>query len=90
MQVIEARNIRLSTFFTMDAYTVATVSTEAGTTSRQTRVVRNNLMPRWNETISFSDVALSNVFTLAIFDHKKLTSHVSLGQVGECSDLGCI
>ena len=71
----------LHAFFTMDAYTVVTISTEAGITSRQTRVVRNHLMPIWNEKIGFEDVALNNMLTLAIFDHKKLTSDICLGQV---------
>ena len=88
--MIEARNIRLPSdmlhaFFTMDAYTVITISTEAGNTSHQTRVVRNNLTPVWNEKVSFTDVALGNMLSLAIFDHKKLTSDVFLGQVASCS-----
>lgn len=92
MQVIEARNIGLPsdilhTFFTLDAYAVVTVNTEAGPTSRHTRVVRNNLMPIWNEKIAFEDVALSNMLTLAIFDHKKLTADVHLGQVSR--NTGC-
>lgn len=74
----------LHAFFTMDAYAVASVSTEAGVTSHQTRVVRNNLMPIWNEKLAFEDVALGNMLSLALYDHKKLTSDVFLGQVGLC------
>lgn len=68
-------------FFTLDAYTVATINTEAGATSQQTRVVRNSLLPVWNQKITFSDVALGNMLSLALYDHKKLTSDVYLGQV---------
>ena len=43
MQIIEARNLTvpadvLHAFFTMDAYIVAGLNSEAGTTSRQTKV----------------------------------------------------
>ena len=67
--------------FTMDAYTVVTINTEAGATSHQTRVVRNNLLPAWNEKMAFTDVALGNMMSLALYDHKKLTSDIFLGQV---------
>ncbi|KAK9809768.1 hypothetical protein WJX73_004442 [Symbiochloris irregularis] len=88
IKVIEARNMRLPSdmlhaFFTMDAYTEATVSSgESGmpNTSRQTRVFRNSLTPSWNETLSFSDIPFIASLTLALYDHKKLTSDVYLGQ----------
>lgn len=77
----------LHAFFTMDAYTVATVSSGAAgiaPTSRQTRVFRNSLTPSWNETLSFSDVPSVASLRLALYDHKKLTSDVYLGQVRVC------
>ncbi|KAK9808775.1 hypothetical protein WJX72_003363 [[Myrmecia] bisecta] len=87
VKVLEARNLAipsdlLHTFYTMDSYAVVSVSSEAGVTSHQTKVDRNNLQPHWNEHVTFGDVALSNSITVTLFDHKKLTSDVFLGQVG--------
>ncbi len=50
-------------------------------TSHHTKIERNNLQPHWNERCTFEDVALSNNLTVAIFDHKKLSSDIFLGQV---------
>ena len=85
-QVIEARNLAvptdlLHTFYTMDSYTVVSCTSEAGVTSHHTKIERNNLQPHWNERCVFEDVALSNSLTVAIFDHKKLSSDLFLGQV---------
>ena len=85
-QVIEARNLAvptdlLHTFYTMDSYTVVSCTSEAGVTSHHTKIERNNLQPHWNERCIFEDVALSNSLTVAIFDHKKLSSDLFLGQV---------
>lgn len=89
LQVIEARNMRLPSdmlhaFFSMDAYAVVTVSNdEAGMPAafRQTRVFRNSLTPSWNESLSFSGIQSASSLTLALYDHKKLTSDIYLGQV---------
>ena len=86
MQVIEARNLAvpsdlLHTFYTMDSYSVVSCTSEAGVTSHHTKIERNNLQPHWNERCVFEDVALSNSLTVAIFDHKKLSSDLFLGQV---------
>lgn len=86
MQVIEARNLAvpsdlLHTFYTMDSYSVVSCTSEAGVTSHHTKIERNNLQPHWNERCTFEDVALSNNLTVAIFDHKKLSSDIFLGQV---------
>ena len=86
-QVIEARNLAVPTdllhaFYTMDSYTVVSCTSEAGVTSHHTKIERNNLQPHWNERCMFEDVALSNSLTVAIFDHKKLSSDLFLGQVG--------
>lgn len=85
-QVIEARNLAVPTdllhaFYTMDSYTVVSCTSEAGVTSHHTKIERNNLQPHWNERCIFEDVALSNSLTVAIFDHKKLSSDLFLGQV---------
>ena len=45
------------------------------------QVARNTLVPAWQERLGFNDVALGDTVSLAIFDHKKLTSDVFLGQV---------
>ena len=45
------------------------------------QVARNTLTPGWHERLGFSDVALGDSITLALFDHKKLTADVFLGQV---------
>ena len=71
----------LHTFYTMDSYSVVSCSSEAGVTSHHTKIERNNLQPHWNERCIFQDVALSNSLTVAIFDHKKLSSDLFLGQV---------
>ena len=86
LQVIEARNLAvpsdlLHTFYTMDSYSVVSCTSEAGVTSHHTKIERNNLQPHWNERCNFDDVALTNSLTVAIFDHKKLSSDVFLGQV---------
>ena len=86
VQVIEARNLAVPTdllhaFYTMDSYTVVSCTSEAGVTSHHTKIERNNLQPHWNERCIFEDVALSNSLTVAIFDHKKLSSDLFLGQV---------
>jgi len=86
LQVIEARNLAvpsdlLHTFYTMDSYSVVSCTSEAGVTSHHTKIERNNLQPHWNERCTFEDVALSNNLTVAIFDHKKLSSDIFLGQV---------
>ena len=86
LQVIEARNLAvpsdlLHTFYTMDSYSVVSCTSEAGVTSHHTKIERNNLQPHWNECCTFEDVALSNNLTVAIFDHKKLSSDIFLGQV---------
>ena len=86
LQVIEARNLSvpsdlLHTFYTMDSYSVVSCTSEAGVTSHHTKIERNNLQPHWNERCTFDDVALSNSLTVAIFDHKKLSSDVFLGHV---------
>ena len=65
----------------MDSYSVVSCSSEAGVTSHHTKIERNNLQPHWNERCIFQDVALSNSLTVAIFDHKKLSSDLFLGQV---------
>ncbi|DBA93880.1 TPA: hypothetical protein ACH3X3_013925 [Trebouxia sp. C0006] len=87
VKVIEARNLAvpsdlLHTFYTMDSYSVVSCTSEAGVTSHHTKIERNNLQPHWNERCTFEDVALSNNLTVAIFDHKKLSSDIFLGQVG--------
>ncbi|KAL3144166.1 hypothetical protein ABBQ32_003950 [Trebouxia sp. C0010 RCD-2024] len=87
VKVIEARNLAvptdlMHTFYTMDSYTVVSCTSEAGVTSHHTKIERNNLQPHWNERCIFEDVALSNSLTVAIFDHKKLSSDLFLGQVG--------
>ena len=51
VQVMEARNLALPqemlhSFFTMDAYVVASVNTEAGVTSLQTKVIAVSLAPQ--------------------------------------------
>ena len=46
------------------------------------QVARNTLVPAWQERLGFSDVALGDTLSLSIFDHKKLTSDLFLGQVG--------
>lgn len=84
--MIEARNLAvpsdlLHTFYTMDSYSVVSCTSEAGVTSHHTKIERNNLQPHWNERCTFEDVALSNNLTVAIFDHKKLSSDIFLGQV---------
>ena len=65
----------------MDSYSVVSCTSEAGVTSHHTKIERNNLQPHWNERCTFEDVALSNNLTVAIFDHKKLSSDIFLGQV---------
>ena len=45
-----------------------------------TQVARNTLMPGWHERLGFSDVALGDTVTLAIYDHKKLTADLFMGQ----------
>ncbi|KAL0042783.1 hypothetical protein WJX79_011021 [Trebouxia sp. C0005] len=87
VKVIEARNLAvpsdlLHTFYTMDSYSVVSCTSEAGVTNHHTKIERNNLQPHWNERCTFEDVALSNNLTVAIFDHKKLSSDIFLGQVG--------
>lgn len=91
--MIEARNLAvptdlLHTFYTMDSYTVVSCTSEAGVTSHHTKIERNNLQPHWNERCVFEDVALSNSLTVAIFDHKKLSSDLFLGQV--CLPAPCL
>lgn len=84
--MIEARNLTvpsdlLHTFYTMDSYGVVSCTSEVGVTSHHTKIERNNLQPHWNERCTFEDVALCNSLTVAIFDHKKLSSDLFLGQV---------
>ena len=47
-------------------------------------------MPAWQERLGFSDVALGDTLSLSIFDHKKLTSDLFLGQVGGLPWWGCL
>jgi hypothetical protein len=86
MQVIEGKNISpnhdlLHSFYTIDGYVQVTVNSEAGATSLSTRSERGNVSPVWNQMLTFSDVALGNTLTVSLFDHKKLSSDVLLGQV---------
>ena len=53
------------------------------------QVARNTLVPAWQERLGFSDVALGDTLSLSIFDHKKLTSDLFLGQVGSLPWWGC-
>lgn len=86
VQVIEGRNLMapsdlLHSFYTIDGYATVTVNSEAGSTSLSTKVERGNVAPRWNQQLVFSDVALGSSFTVALHDHKMLSSDVLLGQV---------
>jgi len=90
MQVIEGKNFSpnhdlLHSFYTIDGYVQVTVNSEAGATSLATRSERGHVSPVWNQMLAFSDVALGNTFTVSLFDHKKLSSDVLLGQVGYLS-----
>lgn len=85
-QVIEGKNIApshdlLQSFYTIDGYVQVTVNSEVGVTSQSTNTGRGNMAPVWNKMLTFSDVALGNTFTVSLFDHKKLSSDVLLGQV---------
>ena len=84
--MIEGKNISpqydlLHSFYTIDGYVQVTVNSEAGATSLATRSERGHMSPVWNQMLAFSDVALGNTFTVSLYDHKKLSSDVLLGQV---------
>ena len=84
--MIEGKNISpaydlLQSFYTIDGYVQVAVNTESGVTSLSTKTERGNVAPVWNKMLAFSDVALGNTFTVSLYDHKKLSSDVLLGQV---------
>lgn len=89
VQIIEGRNITpnsdlLQSFYTIDGYVQVTVNSEAGPTSLMTKTARGNVGPIWNKMLTFSDVALGNTFTVSLYDHKKLSADVLLGQASSC------
>ena len=67
-----------------------TVNSEAGVTSQTTKTERGNVAPVWNKMLTFSDVALGNTFTVSLFDHKKLSSDVLLGQASSSKHLASL
>lgn len=86
MQVIEGRNIRpiqdvLHGFYAIDGYVQVAVHSEAGDTALATKAERGSLAPVWNKALAFADVALGNSVTVSLFDHKKLSADVLIGQV---------
>ena len=92
LQVIEGKNVvpqhdLLHSFYTLDGYVQVTVNTEAGPMSQNTKIERGNVAPVWNKMLTFSDVALGNTITISLFDHKKLSSDVLLGQVRRQHDI---
>ena len=84
--MIEGKNLApihdlLQSFYTINGYVQVTVNTEAGATSRSTKADRSNVAPVWHQMLTFSDVALGNTFTVSLYDQKRLSSDVLLGQV---------
>lgn len=84
--MIEGKNLApihdlLQSLYTINGYVTVTVNSEAGSTGQSTKAERSNVAPIWNKMLTFSDVALGNTFTVSLFDHKRLSSDVLLGQV---------
>jgi Ca2+-dependent lipid-binding protein len=65
-----------------DTYAVATCSCGGGHVRHQTPVERNSLQPRWNQRFAFDNVALTDCVSVAVFDRKKISADICLGQVG--------
>lgn len=85
LQVIKGRIIApnselLHSFYTIDGYVQVTVYSEAGPVSLSTKSERGTAGPVWNKMLTFSDVALGNTVTVSLYDHKKLSADVLLGQ----------
>ena len=92
VQIIEGRNITpsndlLQSFYTIDGYVQVTVNSESGPTSLMTKTARGNVGPIWNKVLTFADVALGNTFTVSLYDHKKLSPDVLLGQASASTHL---
>ena len=86
-QVIEARNLstpggNVGPFGLIDAYTAASLETEAGVMAAHTPAERRNLtQPKWQHNLAFPDAALSHSVTFAVSGHRRLSSSTVVGQV---------
>lgn len=86
-QVIEARNLSIpggnvGPFGLIDAYTAASLETEAGVMTAHTPAERRNLaQPKWQHHLAFPDAALSHSMAFAVSCHRRLSSSTVIGQV---------
>ena len=86
-QVIEARNLSIpggnvGPFGLIDAYTAASLETEAGVMTAHTPAERRNLaQPKWQHHLAFPDAALSHSIAFAVSCHRRLSSSTVIGQV---------
>lgn len=84
--MLEAKDINpsldfLNTFHSIDAYVQVSVVSEMGSTLLSTRPERGGRDPKWHQLLSFSEVPLGSSIIFSLFDRKKLTADVLLGQV---------
>jgi len=57
----------------------------SGQQTHQTAVQKGTLNPVWQEAVTFSEVATTDMLIVQLWDHKKFTSNVCMGEVGPLS-----
>lgn len=64
-----------------NTFAVVSCNDDAGTAPYATRPISRNLVPHWDETAEFKDVAPSDRLRVSVLDRRLVGPHLLLGQV---------